>query len=61
MKNIRLFLSENFYFLVVKFSVYLNRCVFVMTFSEFRRKFHIVIKALSSSGGSIVSECRLGK
>ena len=24
------FLSENFNFLVVKFSVYLNRCVFVM-------------------------------
>ena len=30
MKNIRIFLSENFYFLVVKFSVYLNRHVFVM-------------------------------
>ena len=24
------FLSENFYFLVVKFSIYLNRLVFVM-------------------------------
>ena len=30
MKNIRIFLSENFYFLVVKFSIYLNRRVFVM-------------------------------
>ena len=30
MKNIRVFLSENFIFLVVKFSVYLNRHVFVM-------------------------------
>ena len=30
MKNIRFFLSENFPFLVVKFSVYLNRRVFVM-------------------------------
>ena len=30
MKNIRVFLSENFHFLVVKFSVYLNRHVFVM-------------------------------
>ena len=30
MKNIRIFLSENFHFLVVKFSVYLNRRVFVM-------------------------------
>ena len=29
-KNIRIFLSENFHFLVVKFSVYLNRHVFVM-------------------------------
>ena len=29
MKNIRI-LSENFQFLVVKFSVYLNRLVFVM-------------------------------
>ena len=31
MKNIRIFLSENVHFLVVKFSVYLNRHVFVMT------------------------------
>ena len=31
MKNIRMFLSENFPFLVDKFSVYLNRRVFVMT------------------------------
>ena len=30
MKNIGIFLSENFQFLVVKFSIYLNRCVFVM-------------------------------
>ena len=30
MKNIRIFISENFQFLVVKFSVYLNRRVFVM-------------------------------
>ena len=30
MKNISVFLSENFHFLVVKFSVYLNRHVFVM-------------------------------
>ena len=28
MKNIRIFLSENFHFLVVKYSVYLNRHVF---------------------------------
>ena len=30
MKNIRNFLSENFPFLVVKFSIYMNRHVFVM-------------------------------
>ena len=33
MKNIRNFLYENFHFLVVKFSVYLNRRVFVMSVS----------------------------
>ena len=31
MKNIRIFLSENLHFLVVKFSIYLNRRVFVMS------------------------------
>ena len=31
MKNIRIFLSENFPFLVVKCSIYLNRRVFVMS------------------------------
>ena len=30
MKNIRVFLTENFQFLEVKFSIYLNRHVFVM-------------------------------
>ena len=30
MKNIRICLSENFHFLTVKFSVYLNSHVFVM-------------------------------
>ena len=30
MKNIRVFVSENFQFLEVKFSTYLNRRVFVM-------------------------------
>ena len=28
------FLSENFHFLVVKFSVYLNRHVFVMVYTD---------------------------
>ena len=31
MKKYKNFLSENFHFLVVKFSVYLNRGVFVMS------------------------------
>ena len=31
MKNIRIFVSENFQFLEVKVSIYLNRRVFVMT------------------------------
>ena len=31
MKNIRIFLSENFHFSMVKFSVYWNRRVFVMS------------------------------
>ena len=35
MKNIRIFLSENFPFLVVKFSIYLNRHVFVMSSNIF--------------------------
>ena len=30
MKKYQCFLSENFQFLEVKFSIYLNRCVFVM-------------------------------
>ena len=56
MKNIRIFLSENVHFLVVKFSVYFNRRVFVMsvpmcrTFSERRLKhFDRVICPVSAS------------
>ena len=37
MKNIRIFLSENFDFMAVKFSVYLNRHVFVMRFYSVRK------------------------
>ena len=33
MKNIRVFVSENFQFLEMKFSMYLNRRVFVMSLS----------------------------
>ena len=35
MKNIRIFLSENFPFSVVKFSVYLNRRVFITKLPSF--------------------------
>ena len=38
MKNIRVFLSENFPSLVVKFSIYLNRRVFVMFYFRFSQK-----------------------
>ena len=34
MKNIRVFLAENFHFLEVKFSIYLNRRVLVMHRTE---------------------------
>ena len=32
MKNIRVFLSENFQFLEAKFSMYLNRRIFVIAY-----------------------------
>ena len=35
MKKHQSFLSENFQFLEVEFSIYLNRCVFVMTIVTF--------------------------
>ena len=38
MKNIIIFLSENFHFFVVKFSLYLNRHVFVMRLGTVSRK-----------------------
>ena len=34
MKHIRIFLSENFQFLVVNFSIYLNRLIFVMMIND---------------------------
>ena len=38
MKNIRIFLPKTFHFLVGKFSVYLNRRVFVMYRTESQRQ-----------------------
>ena len=50
MKNIRFFLSENFHFLVVNFSVYLNRRVFVMdTGIKWLISQMVVVYALASS------------
>ena len=43
MNNIKVFLSENFQFLEVKFSIYLNRRVFVMKIEDGARR-RIVIK-----------------
>ena len=43
MKNIRLFLSKNFHFLVVKFSVHLNRHVFVMIILHTLNTLHFVV------------------
>ena len=39
----QIFLSENFHFLVVKFSVYLNRHVFVMHIDPFQKVYHFRI------------------
>ena len=43
MKKIRIFLSENFQFFVVEFSVNLNRHVFVMTSRTVTSKHHCVV------------------
>ena len=48
MKKILEFLSENFQFLVVKFSVYLNRGVFVMI-SYFSTKADVAVLAGTAS------------
>ena len=51
MKNIRIFLSENFLFLKVKISIYLNRRVFVMScqvcFLQFSGMFPTVVRYVS--------------
>ena len=51
MKNIRIFLSDFFHFLVVKFSLYLNRHVFVMFANEPR---HVkgAVKTYANTNGS---------
>ena len=46
MKNIRVFLSESFLFLEVKFSIYLNRRVFVMRQTTYRLKLVLLARSL---------------
>ena len=48
----QIFLSENFQFLVVKFSIYLNRHVFVM----YTRFSHRVVRLSPDSPGDVVQE-----
>ena len=50
MKNIRVFLPENFRFLEVKFSTYLNRRVFVMRSRDKEIKVIVVIALPGYSG-----------
>ena len=46
MKNIRVFLSGNFQFLEVKFSIYLNRLVFVMVSDGMKSMFFFCLDPL---------------
>ena len=43
MKIVSFFLSKHFHFLVVKFSLYLNRHVFVMDFGASRRLSFVIV------------------
>ena len=52
MKNIRIFYLKIFHFLVVNFSVYLNRLVFVMGMADIQDIFRIrLIYRISFVGG----------
>ena len=48
MKKIYKFLSENFHFLVAKFSVYLSRHVFIMKLPSYEEQFNLGIHCYSS-------------
>ena len=52
MKNIIIFLSEIFHFLVVEFSVYLNRLVFIMK----NRQFVVAYQADATKGQLILEQ-----
>ena len=49
MKNIRVFLSENFHFLEAKFSIYLNRRVFVMRGKPLYSDIYVSVLAIFSA------------
>ena len=55
MENIRIFLSENFRFLAVKFSVYFNRRVFVMS-ENARQMIYMKCQALLSLSLSLKND-----
>ena len=61
MKNIRVFLSENFQFLVVKYSIYLNRRVFVMFFRDLKLSYTFSAAYLKSSPASILHKSTSGR
>ena len=50
-KNVRVFLSENFQFMEMKFSIYLNRRVFVMQTALFH------MKSLNKSDSPMFVKC----
>ena len=49
MKNIRIFVSEEFHFLVLKFSVYLNRHFFIMRRKKIRMPTAIILFSVNTS------------
>ena len=60
MKNIRVFLSENFQFLEMKFSIYLNRRVFVMFLRDLKLSYTFSAANLKSSPASILHKSTSG-
>ena len=55
MKNIGIFVSENFQFFEMKFSIYLNRCVFVMGGCTHMTCIFIFTKRYFMAGASNIS------
>ena len=59
MKNIRVFLSENFQFLEVKFSIYLNRQVFVMNIFRKGKAFFFCFLFFFSLRDALLRICKV--